>query len=119
MFRNDPWPGPYRCPDVVPRTIRGDTFVTKSCAIHHQSTTITIITIESGYYHHSSANLKVKAVASSQLDQMFPIGVTIIYTAVVSIYCKIAVRISFMTSADFESIVFIERMLYFMRTAPW
>lgn len=31
MLRNEPWPGPYTWPEVVPRTIRGDTLVTKSC----------------------------------------------------------------------------------------
>ena len=30
MFRNAPCPGPYSGPDVVPRTIRGDTLVTMS-----------------------------------------------------------------------------------------
>lgn len=30
MLRNEPWPGPNIGPDVVPRTIRGDTLVTRS-----------------------------------------------------------------------------------------
>jgi hypothetical protein len=30
MLRKAPWPGPNTWPDVVPRTIRGDTFVTQS-----------------------------------------------------------------------------------------
>lgn len=30
MFRNDPCSGPYKCLDVVPLTIRGDTLVTMS-----------------------------------------------------------------------------------------
>jgi hypothetical protein len=30
MLRNAPWPGPKLCPEVVPRTIRGDTLVTRS-----------------------------------------------------------------------------------------
>ena len=31
MFRKELCPGPYTGPEVVPRTIRGDTFVTRSC----------------------------------------------------------------------------------------
>lgn len=31
MLRKEPWPGPNMGPDVVPRTIRGETFVTRSC----------------------------------------------------------------------------------------
>lgn len=33
MFRKEPWPGPYRGPEVVPRTILGETLVTISCKI--------------------------------------------------------------------------------------
>lgn len=31
MFRKEPWPGPYIGPEVIPRTILGETLVTISC----------------------------------------------------------------------------------------
>lgn len=31
MFRKEPWPGPYKGPEVIPRTILGETLVTISC----------------------------------------------------------------------------------------